>query len=151
MNYKLLLVCILSLLISCSDSDDTPQAETAVPVTYNSISGAWKLTEYYDQPLSEGQYLYMVFDRKEHTVVTYSNMDSHNPRKQQGTYSISGDEYYGYTLSGSYGNIAGDWSTTYHVALYPSGYMRWTSDKNKAYRQVFTKVAEVPADILNAE
>lgn len=142
------LISLLFLLCACSSNEEEP-AEQPIAVTYATVAGTWQLTQYYGKPLPNGTYLYMVLDRKEHIVQLYSNLNSAYTILREGTYTIDGDDYYGHTISGSYGVLAGDWQHIYNVALYQSGYMQWTAKDDATYQQVFTRIDAVPQSVLD--
>lgn len=134
----IMLICMITWT-SCHEEEDIVEVEHPMAVTYNNLAGTWELVQYYGQPLPQGEYLRLTFDRKEKTVELRSNIDSQNERVQTSTFTLSGDSYYGYVISGSYGPVAGDWTHSYYVQLFTSGKMIWTATSNPNYIQVFKK------------
>ena len=57
-----LLLCFVGLT-ACGD--DEPAAVPTLEVTYANLHGTWQLTEREGQPLPEGIYCYITFNRKE--------------------------------------------------------------------------------------
>ena len=78
---------------SCDDDEDT--ALPTLPVTAANLNGVWQLAEWNGQPLAEGTYCYIEFNRKELTFEMYQKFDSMYARCITGSFKIKNDPYLG--------------------------------------------------------
>ena len=141
-----LLLCFVGLT-ACGD--DEPAAVPMLEVTYANLHGTWQLTEREGQPLPEGIYCYITFNRKEKSFEMYQNFDSMYARCITGRFKIEKDAYLGYIISGKYDYQQGDWSDSYIVTdLLSSGSMTWTGKNDAQNVQRYQRCDKVPADIL---
>ena len=62
-------VSLLAMTTACSEDEETPVVYQEV--NYATMNGTWMLTEFNGAPLQEGQYVYITFNRKEHTSQKY--------------------------------------------------------------------------------
>lgn len=148
--FTLLLVAFMSFaFVACSSDDDEPE-EPSLEVTPANLSGTWKLVEWNNgQPVPEGVYCYLVFNRREQTFDIYQKFDSMYGRHITGSFAIKQDPYLGYVVSGSYDYGMGDWNQSYIVTrLVASGSMTWTAKDDNTDVCRYERCAEVPADIV---
>ena len=121
--FTLLIVVLLSLsLVSCS-SDDDIEEEPSLEVTPANLHGTWRLVTWNDgEPVPDGVYCYIVFNRREQTFDIYQSFDSMYGRHITGTFSVASDPYLGYVVSGTFElNMNGEVTTitagdTYYTA-----------------------------------
>lgn len=147
---KLIRTAALCLMLaagftSCREDADEPVAYEAV--NYSTLSGTWTLTEHNGQPVEEGRYVYITFDRKEHTFVMYDNMSSMYSHKSTGTYLITEDDTDGYILTGEYDFSHAPWRE-YVVSEMTSDTMKWTVRDDASDVSVYTRCAAVPDEVL---
>lgn len=117
-------------------------------VNYSTISGTWMLTEFNGKALEEGQYVYITFNRKEHTFEMYDNMGSMYSHKSTGTFEITEDDEIGYILTGEYDFSHDAWKE-YVVSEMTAETMKWTVKDDAEDISVYTRCAEIPEDVLN--
>lgn len=67
-------ISLLAMTTACSKDEEAPVVYQEV--NYATMNGTWMLTEFNGAPLQEGQYVYITFNRKEHTFEMYENMGS---------------------------------------------------------------------------
>lgn len=135
----LLITLICCLLTGCQDDDPILLPEE-MAVTYNSLAGSWELVEYCGSTLPEGTYMTLTFDRRNHTVEMEGNLNSAYATTRTSSFEISGDDYYGYTLSGSYGAVAGDWQYSYQVTMRVDNTMTWIADAEEPMTQLYRRI-----------
>ena len=58
-------ISLLAMTTACSKDEEAPVVYQEV--NYATMNGTWMLTEFNGAPLQEGQYVYITFNRKEHT------------------------------------------------------------------------------------
>lgn len=125
-----LLIALVCSFAACSDDDNTA-APTTLDVTPANIAGTWMLAEWNGNPIADGTYCYIKFNRKDRSFAMYQNFDSMYPRCITGLFSIEHDEDNGYTISGTYDYGMGEWNRSYVVTeLYATGSMVWTACDN---------------------
>ena len=90
---------VLSALCACEDKVETPRF---LEVTPNNISGSWRLESSCGEPLANGCYVYIDFDRKERSFEMYQNTDSFSTRYITGRYFIYTDGEAGAVIRGDY-------------------------------------------------
>lgn len=59
-------ISLLAMTTACSKDEEAPVVYQEV--NYATMNGTWMLTEFNGAPLQEGQYVYITFNRKEHTL-----------------------------------------------------------------------------------
>ncbi len=145
--FNLLIICMVSFLaVSCSKDDEAP-ANVYEEVNYATINGCWQLTEFNGSPLQEGQYVYITFNRKEHTFEMYDNMNSMYSHKSTGSFTIEEDYDYGTIITGEYDFSDEIWDE-YIVSEMTATTMKWTKKENKNDVSVYTRCAEVPEEVV---
>lgn len=146
--FKLMaLLAFFSCFTSCDDSETTniPTLE----VTPANLNGIWELSEWNGEPLVEGIYCYVIFNRKEQTFEMYQKFDSMYARYITGNFSIEEDLYLGSVISGVYDFGNGDWNNKYIVTdLLASGSMTWTAKDNKNDINKYIRCEKVPENIV---
>ena len=150
--FTLLIAVLLSLaLVSCS-SDDDIEEEPSLEVTPANLHGTWRLVTWNDgEPVPDGVYCYIVFNRREQTFDIYQSFDSMYGRHITGTFSVASDPYLGYVISGSYDYDRGEWAHSYIVTrLVASGSMIWTAKDDPGDVCRYERCAEVPAEVQAA-
>lgn len=144
---KLTLVAVaFALLGACDDKADTPHY---LEVTPNNISGSWRLESTCGEPLAEGCYVYVDFDRKERSFELYQNTDSFSTRYITGRYFIYTDEEAGAVIRGDYDYGNGAWAHRYIVSNLTAKRMVWTALDNPDYVDVYVR-CEIPPHIVSA-
>lgn len=132
--------------VSCNNESEEPVVYENV--NYSTISGTWMLTEFNGKALEEGQYVYITFNRKEHTFEMYDNMGSMYSHKSTGTFEITEDDEIGYILTGEYDFSHDAWKE-YVVSEMTTETMKWTVKDDAEDVSVYTRCAEIPEDVLN--
>lgn len=131
---------------SCND-DETVEIPT-LPVTAANLNGTWQLTEWNGEPLADGTYCYITFNRREQTFEMYQKFDSMYARYITGYFGIEKDPYLGYIISGEYDFGNGDWNNDYIVTdLLESGSMIWTAKDNASDVSKYVRCEKVPENI----
>ena len=135
--------------VSCSSDDDEPK-EQSLAVTPANLNGAWKMTSWNNgQPMPEGTYCYVVFNRRDNTMDMYDNLNSMYAVHTTGSFKVEQDPYLGYVVSGSYDYNLGDWNQSYIVTnLYASGSMIWTAKDDASDVCRYELCDAVPSDII---
>lgn len=131
--------------MACNKDNEEPVVYETV--NYATINGTWMLTEFNGKALEEGQYVYITFNRKEHTFEMYDNMGSMYSHKSTGTFEITEDDEIGYILTGEYDFSHDAWKE-YVVSEMTAETMKWTVKDNAEDVSVYTKCAEIPAEVL---
>lgn len=130
---------------ACDKDNEEPVVYETV--NYATINGTWMLTELNGKALEEGQYVYITFNRKEHTFEMYDNMGSMYSHKSTGTFEITEDDELGYVLTGEYDFSRDPWKE-YIVSEMTEETMKWTVKDDAEDVSVYTRCAEVPEDVL---
>lgn len=147
--FTLLVIALFACGFAACSSDDEEPEEPSLEVTPANLHGTWKLAEWNGEPLAEGTYCYIVFNRKDQTFEMYQKFDSMYGRHITGSFAIKNDPYQGYIISGSYDNGKGDWNQSYLVTrLLASGSMIWTAKDDVTDISRYKRCDEVPAEIL---
>lgn len=144
-NIIALCFCLSLTVVSCSNDDEV--SAPYLEVNYASLNGTWILTEWRGLPLENGQYVYITFDRKEHTFVMYENMGSMYSHKSTGSFEIEVDDELGSILTGEYDYDNGSWNT-YIVKEMTATTMKWIVKDDAEDVSVYTRCSEIPEDIL---
>lgn len=131
--------------MACNKDNEEPVVYETV--NYATINGTWMLTEFNGKALEEGQYVYITFNRKEHTFEMYDNMGSMYSHKSTGTFEITEDDELGYILTGEY-DFSHDLWNEYIVSEMTDETMKWTVKDNVEDVSVYTRCAEIPEDVL---
>ena len=131
--------------MACNKDNEEPVVYETV--NYATINGTWMLTEFNGKALEEGQYVYITFNRKEHTFEMYENMGSMYSHKSTGTFEITEDDELGYILTGEY-DFSHDLWNEYIVSEMTDETMKWTVKDNAEDVSIYTRCSEIPADIL---
>lgn len=131
--------------MACNKDNEEPVVYETV--NYATINGTWMLTEFNGKALEEGQYVYITFNRKEHTFEMYDNMGSMYSHKSTGTFEITEDDELGYILTGEY-DFSHDLWNEYIVSEMTDETMKWTVKDNAEDVSIYTRCSEIPADIL---
>ena len=76
---------------ACSDDEEALEVPT-LEVNYANLHGTWMLTEWNGQPISEGTYCYIDFNRREHTFKMYQKFDSMYARCITGEFTLEKDD-----------------------------------------------------------
>jgi hypothetical protein len=132
--------------MACNKDNEEPVVYETV--NYATINGTWMLTEFNGKALEEGQYVYITFNRKEHTFEMYDNMGSMYSHKSTGTFEITEDDEIGYILTGEYDFSHDAWKE-YVVSEMTAETMKWTVKDDAEDISVYTRCAEIPEDVLN--
>lgn len=133
------------LFAACEETIETPETLQVTP--YN-LDGVWKLNTVDGNSLADGTYVYLVLDRKS-TYELYQNTSSMYPVLYTGDYVLEYDWRVGDVISGTYDYEQGAWSHEYVITDLYEESMTWTATDTTEV-QKFVRVAEVPAEIVNA-
>lgn len=145
--FPLLLLTLTTAFTACEKPiEEIP----ALEVNYINLDGTWQLAEWNDASLADGTWLYIVLDRKEHTFKVYDNLNSMYPHLSTGVFEITNDWRVGDIISGTYDYDNGAWNHDYIVTDLYQESMLWTAKDDATEVQKFVRVAEVPADIMDA-
>ena len=143
------LMALFAFLCCFSACDDDEAVIPTLAVTPANLNGTWELSEWNGQPLAEGTYCYVTFDRKEQTFEMYQKFDSMYARHITGSFSIEEDPYLGSVISGVYDFGNGDWNNEYIVTdLLETGSMVWTAKDNESDVNKYVRCETVPEDII---
>ena len=143
------LMALFAFLCCFSACDDDEAVIPTLAVTPANLNGTWELAEWNGQPLAEGTYCYVTFDRKEQTFEMYQKFDSMYARHITGSFSIEEDPYLGSVISGVYDFGNGDWNNEYIVTdLLETGSMVWTAKDNENDVNKYVRCETVPEDII---
>lgn len=138
-------------LTSCND-DDEVVIEPTLEVNFANIAGTWYLSEWNGTKLDDSRYFYITFNRKavdgKRTYEIYQNFDSATSRHITGSFDLEHDEDWGDIISGEYDFWMGEWSSFYIITELRSDSMIWTVKEDAGDISVYTRCAEVPADII---
>lgn len=116
------------MLASCQKEENNNATQPTMAVTYSTLDGTWMLDSWNMEPLTEGSFCYVTFDRTEQRFEMWDNIGSMYGRQTTGTFTIEQDEYKRYILRGSYDHGVGDWNMSYEVTMsYPGDEMTWRS------------------------
>lgn len=145
------LMVLFAFIFCCTSCDDDEKADIpALPVTAANLNGTWRLAEWNSQPLAEGTYCYITFNRKEQTFEMYQKFDSMYARYITGYFSIEKDPYLGYVVSGEYDFGNGDWNNNYIVTdLLATGSMVWTAKEDVEDISRYVRCDGIPSSILD--
>lgn len=68
------LMALFAFVLCCVSCDDDEKAEIpTLPVTAANLNGTWQLAEWNGQPMTEGTYCYITFNRRELTFEMYQS------------------------------------------------------------------------------
>jgi hypothetical protein len=137
---------VLSALCACEDKVETPRF---LEVTPNNISGSWRLESSCGEPLANGCYVYIDFDRKERTFKMYQNTDSFSTRYITGRYFIYTDGEAGAVIRGDYDYGNGAWTHRYIVSDLTSKRMIWRALDDPDYIDIYVR-CDIPTEIRAA-
>lgn len=132
--------------VSCSHDDTPATEELTVSTAY--LNGDWSLSEIDGEPLGEGTYLYLSFDRKENTFVMYHNFESMYAYRSTGTWTLSQDEEQGMILTGQYDYDRGEWAT-YIATATDLNTLRLVNADDASDVRIYTRCTAIPDDVLN--
>ena len=143
-HFKLLFLAVMSIIaISCEKPVvDNEQPLPQPDVTYETIAGAWQLTEWRGEALSEQTFLYIEFDDESRRFEMWDNIGSMYTQHKSGTFSIAQNDQKEFVLTGTYDNGVGDWANVYTVRMMAQGEkMVWyVEDENS----IFSRISEIP-------
>ena len=143
-HFKLLFLAVMSIIaISCEKPVvDNEQPLPQPDVTYETIAGAWQLTEWRGEALSEQTFLYIEFDDESRRFEMWDNIGSMYTQHKSGTFSIAQNDQKEFVLTGTYDNGVGDWANVYTVRMMAQGEkMVWyAEDENN----IFSRISEIP-------
>lgn len=143
-HFKLLFLAVMSIIaISCEKPVvDNEQPLPQQDVTYETIAGAWQLTEWRGEALSEQTFLYIEFDDKSRRFEMWDNIGSMYTQHKSGTFSIAQNDQKEFVLTGTYDNGVGDWANVYTVRMMAQGEkMVWYAEDENS---IFSRISEIP-------
>ena len=137
-----LLFAVSMLFAACEKPANNNLSGPSIAVTYKNIAGAWELTEWHGEELTEDTYLYIVFDGETRRFEMWDNLGSMYVQHKSGSFTINQERKGEYTLSGQYDNGVGDWNNEYTVELHANKkQMTWYSEGEKMR---FIKIDQIP-------
>lgn len=143
-HFKLLFLAVMSIIaISCEKPVvDNEQPLPQPDVTYETIAGAWQLTEWRGEALSEQTLLYIEFDDESRRFEMWDNIGSMYTQHKSGTFSIAQNDQKEFVLTGTYDNGVGDWANVYTVRMMAQGEkMVWYAEDENS---IFSRISEIP-------
>lgn len=143
-HLKLLFLAVMSIIaISCEKPVvDNEQPLPQPDVTYETIAGAWQLTEWRGEALSEQTFLYIEFDDESRRFEMWDNIGSMYTQHKSGTFSIAQNDQKEFVLMGTYDNGVGDWANVYTVRMMAQGEkMVWYAEDENS---IFSRISEIP-------
>lgn len=143
-HFKLLFLAVMSIIaISCEKPVvDNEQPLPQPDVTYETIAGAWQLTEWRGEALSEQTLLYIEFDDESRRFEMWDNIGSMYTQHKSGTFSIALNDQKEFVLTGTYDNGVGDWANVYTVRMMAQGEkMVWYAEDENS---IFSRISEIP-------
>jgi hypothetical protein len=143
-HFKLLFLAVMSIIaISCEKPVvDNEQPLPQPDVTYETIAGAWQLTEWRGEALSEQTFLYIEFDDESRRFEMWDNIGSMYTQHKSGTFSIAQNDQKEFVLTGTYDNGVGDWANVYTVRVMAQGEkMVWYAEDENS---IFSRISEIP-------
>lgn len=143
-HLKLLFLAVMSIIaISCEKPVvDNEQPLPQPDVTYETIAGAWQLTEWRGEALSEQTFLYIEFDDESRRFEMWDNIGSMYTQHKSGTFSIAQNDQKEFVLTGTYDNGVGDWANVYTVRMMVQGEkMVWYAEDENS---IFSRISEIP-------
>jgi hypothetical protein len=143
-HFKLLFLAVMSIIaISCEKPVvDNEQPLPQPDVTYETIAGAWQLTEWRGEALSEQTFLYIEFDDESRRFEMWDNIGSMYTQRKSGTFSIAQNDQKEFVLTGTYDNGVGDWANVYTVRMMAQGEkMVWYAEDENS---IFRRISEIP-------
>ena len=143
-HFKLLFLAVMSIIaISCEKPVvDNEQPLPQPDVTYETIAGAWQLTEWRGEALSEQTFLYIEFDDESRRFEMWDNIGSMYTQYKSGTFSIAQNDQKEFVLTGTYDNGMGDWANVYTVRMMAQGEkMVWYAEDENS---IFSRISEIP-------
>lgn len=143
-HFKLLFLAVMSIIaISCEKPVvDNEQPLPQPDVTYGTIAGAWQLTEWRGEALSEQTFLYIEFDDESRRFEMWDNIGSMYTQHKSGTFSIAQNDQKEFVLTGTYDNGVGDWANVYTVRMMAQGEkMVWYAEDENS---IFSRISEIP-------
>ena len=144
--FNLLILFAVALFAACEETIEPNETLEVKP--YN-IEGAWVLAELNGSSLADSAYVYLVLDRR-CTYEIYENTASMYPVLFTGKYELEYDWRVGDVISGTYDYDLGAWGHEYVITDLYENTMTWTAKDDASYVQKFVRVAEVPAEIVEA-
>lgn len=146
--FKSLLLVLMAVMTfaACNEKEvdnDQPQLE----VTRHNISGSWALNSWNGEPLAEGCYVYIKFERADRTYTMWQNIDSAPARKITGMYNIEIDDELGAVIRGNYDYGNGDWAHRYIVKSLTAKTMVWVAKDDANDISEYVR-CDIPADLL---
>lgn len=144
---KFVVVILLASVIgACTKSGDSGiGGETYLDVTPSNIAGVWRLVSYDGgTSLGEDSYLYIDFNRADHTFVSYDNLSTMFAQVQTGEYAITTDG--AAVIRGMYDYGRGDWAHLYYVRELTATTMKWVATDNEAIVQHYVR-DELPEEL----
>ena len=147
--FKSLLLVLMAVMTfaACNEKEvdnDQPQLE----VTRHNISGSWALNSWNGEPLAEGSYVYIKFERADRTYTMWQNIDSAPARKITGMYNIEIDDELGAVIRGNYDYGNGDWAHRYIVKSLTAKSMVWVAKDDANDISEYVR-CDIPADLLD--
>lgn len=143
-HFKLFFLAVMSIIaISCEKPVvDNEQPLPQPDVTYETIAGAWQLTEWRGEALSEQTFLYIEFDDESRRFEMWDNIGSMYTQHKSGTFSIAQNDQKEFVLTGTYDNGVGDWANVYTVRMMAQGEkMVWYAEDENS---IFSRISEIP-------
>lgn len=143
---KFILIPVAAVFTAVACSTEEEPAGAYLPVTSSNIDGTWMLQTLYGNTLPEGSFVYMQFNHKEGTFVTYDNQSSGLTRVKTGTFSVDASSG---IIDGIYDHSYTHWTHAYVISGLESDRMVWTAADDPDEVAVYVR-ATLP-EYLSAE
>ena len=149
--FKILLLSVFLFGVTACGNDDDETKDITLEVNYANLNGTWRLTNWNGEEMNDdNSYVYIEFDRKEHTYVMYEKISTGKAWKRTGDFLITKEEEWGTILSGKYDYGVGPWNAEYIVTDLTSDTMKWTVKDDASDVSLYTRCNGIPADIKAA-
>ena len=149
--FRTLTLLALALFMNACSNDDEEAFVPTLEVTPANIAGTWKLIEWNNEPLEQGTYCYIVFNRRDKTFEMYQKFDSMYPRYITGSFFIEESKNGEYIIDGTYDYGNGEWNNSYIVTdLSVSGTMTWAVEGNSGDVSRYECCENIPTEIIES-
>lgn len=134
-----------AVLVSAAACSKTEEDVVYLQLTPFNINGIWQLSEWNGEPLADGSYAYIEFDRRDMQFTSYSNIETSSPVIEPGTFGIYQEEnaIWGYY---EYDNQRW-WTHKYVVSELTSDRMVWTAQDDPSEVRVYVRIDALPDGI----
>lgn len=145
MKNLLKIFLIAAFAVAAASCSKTEEDVVYLQLTPFNIDGIWQLSEWNGEPLADGSYAYIEFDRRDMQFTSYSNIETSSPVIEPGTFGIYQEEnaIWGYY---EYDNQRW-WTHKYVVSELTSDRMVWTAQDDPSEVRVYVRIDALPDGI----